>query len=331
MTVMTRKEFLQTTAGAVAATAVSTTAASASTEGKGPKRGVSIYCYSQDIDVSVTLEDCFVEISDMGSPGRKMGVELLANGHIDGYPSPSDSWVKKWFDMCEKYEIQPVEYGHWIDSKLYAEGPEGLLNTKESVAELVQDIKLANRLGFTCGRTKIGVIDRELFPVPNWREIIKAALPVAEKNNFRMLTEFHSPTLLKGRVIDEYMDFITKEKCTPWFGLNIDFSVFQNKFPDTGPRPGAGMGPGGPRAFSKPEEIIPLLPYIHCCHAKFNDINRDCEDQTIPYPEIVKILVDHQWDGYLLSEYEGMDKGSGGAWSAVRRQHVLLKRLLGEA
>ena len=61
--------------------------------------------------------------------------------------------------------------------------------------------------------------------------------------------------------------------------------------------------------YSKPEDIIPLLPYVHCCHAKFNDINRDCEDQTIPYPEIVKILVDHQWDGYLLSEYEGVDKG----------------------
>ncbi len=83
--------------------------------------------------------------------------------------------------------------------------------------------------------------------------------------------------------------------------------------------------------YSKPGEIIPLLPYVHCCHAKFNNINRECEDQTIPYPEVVKIMVDNQWDGYLLSEYEGADKGTGGAWSAVRRQHVLLKRLLGEA
>jgi sugar phosphate isomerase/epimerase len=329
MSVMTRKEFLQTAAGAVAATAVSTTAASAAIDKKGPKRGVSVYSYSQDIDVAVSLEDCLAEISDMGSPGKKMGVELLANGHIDGYPNPRDAWVKKWFDMCAKYEIQPVEYGHWIDSKLYAEGPEGLLNTKESVAMLVQDIKLANRLGFTCGRTKIGVIDAELFPVPNWREIIKAALPEAEKNNFRMLTEFHSPTLLKGRVIDEYMDFITKEKCTPWFGLNIDFSVFQTITSARGSLPGGQ--PMAEGTYSKPEEIIPLLPYVHCCHAKFNNINRDCEDQTIPYPEIVKILVDHQWDGYLLSEYEGADKATGGAWSAIRRQHVLLKRLLGEA
>jgi sugar phosphate isomerase/epimerase len=95
--------------------------------------------------------------------------------------------------------------------------------------------------------------------------------------------------------------------------------------------PAAQTGAGGPRAFSPPEDVIPLLPYVHCCHAKFNDINRDCEDQTIPYPEVVKIFVDHNWDGYFLSEYEGGDKFSGGARSAVRRQHVLLRRLLGEA
>jgi len=58
--------------------------------------------------------------------------------------------------MCAKYELLPVELGLWTDSKLYNEGPEGLLDTKESVAKLVQDIKLGNRLGFT--RIRAGVI-----------------------------------------------------------------------------------------------------------------------------------------------------------------------------
>ncbi len=334
---MTRKEFLMTATGVVAASAVSTGVSEAA-EKKGPKRGVSVYSYSNEIDVTATLEDCLAEISDLGTPGQRMGVELLANGHVDGYPDPSEAWVRKWHEMCAKYEIVPVELGHWIDSKLYTEGPEGLLSTKESVAKLVDDIKLANRLGFTRGRTKLGMMDNDGMPTANWREIIKAALPAAEKHNFRMLTEFHSPTPLKGRVMDEYMDFITKEKCTPWFGINVDFSVFQTK---AGSMAGMGRGHGPAGRFagpgtsrlpiSKPEDIIPILPYVHCCHAKFNEINRDCEDQTIPYPEVVNILVDQQWDGYLISEYEGADKPSGGAWSAVRRQHVLLKRLLGEA
>ena len=38
----------------------------------------------------------------------------------------------------------------------------------------------------------------------------------------------------------------------------------------------------------------------------------------------------HNRNGYLLSEYEGVDRATGGAFAAVRKQHVMLKRLLGE-
>jgi sugar phosphate isomerase/epimerase len=335
---MTRKEFLQTVSGVAGLAAAMPNMAFADAVKKGPKRGVSVYSYGNEFGVSATLEDCLAEISDLGTPGQLMGVEILANGHVEGYPNPSDAWVEKWHEMCRRYEILPVELGHWIDSKLYVEGPEGLLDTQESVAKLVDDIKLGHRLGFTRGRTKLGMLDNDGMPTRNWREIVKAALPVAEKNNFRMLTEFHFPTPLKGRVMDEYLDFITKEKCTPWFGINVDFSVFQTKGGFMGMGKGHGRPDAGARRWampampvSQPEDIIPILPYVHCCHAKFNDVNRDCEDQTIPYPQVVKILVDHEWDGYLLSEYEGADKVTGGAWPAVRRQHVLLKRLLGEA
>jgi len=41
---------------------------------------------------------------------------------------------------------------------------------------------------------------------------------------------------------------------------------------------------------------------------------------------------DKNWDGYLFSEYEGKDKAVPGyASDQLRRQHVMLKRCLGEA
>ena len=86
-----------------------------------------------------------------------------------------------------------MEYGHWVDSKLRSEKAPWL-STKESYEMLVRDIKLANRLGFTCGRTKLGVIDGQLTPVQNWREFIKMALPVAARYNFRMMPEIHPPS-----------------------------------------------------------------------------------------------------------------------------------------
>ncbi len=319
---MTRKEFLKTAAGVAAASALPAAAPAAAAR-RGPKRGVSVYSYP-DVNITYTLEDCLAEIDDCGAEGYEMGVEILT-GVIEDYPNPSDAWVKNWHDMCAKYHIRPVELGHWIDSKLYAEGPEGLLSTKESYDQLVQDIKLANRLGFTHGRTKIGVIDEELSPVKNYREFIKMALPVAAKYNFRMQTEVHNPTTLNMKLIDEYVDFIEKEKATPWFGFNIDFGILQDKG-----RLGADGKRGAAPPHSKPEEIVRLLPYIHCCHAKFNEMNDDPDSTTIPYAEIIKILVDHNWNNYLLAEYEGADKRTGGAFTAVRKHQIMLKRLLGE-
>jgi hypothetical protein len=336
MTAITRKEFLQTAAGAIAVSAMARTASTAA-EKPGPKRGVSVYSYVSDLNVTCTLEDCFAEINDLDTRNYDLGLEVLT-GVVEDYPNPSDAWVKKWHDMCAKYHVKPVEFGHWIDSKLYNETAPWL-STKESYEQLVQDIKVGSKLGFPCGRTKLGVRDQKsepeyfntLTPVPNWREIIKMALPVAEQYNFRMLPEIHGPTLLKSKMIDDYVDFIQKEKTTPWFGLNIDFGVFQNRTVAWGRDGQPGGQPMKEGTYSKPEEIIPLLPYVHCCHAKFNEMNDNCECPNTPYAEIIDILKKHNWNGYMLSEYEGRDKDSGGAFAAVRKQHVLMKRLLGEA
>ncbi len=79
---------------------------------KGPKRGIALYSYSAEFGLTKSLEECFEDIHDMGAHG----IEILANTHIENYPYPTDEWVEKWFRLCDKYEIIPVEYGNWIDS-----------------------------------------------------------------------------------------------------------------------------------------------------------------------------------------------------------------------
>jgi sugar phosphate isomerase/epimerase len=57
----------------------------------------------------------------------------------------------------------------------------------------------------------------------------------------------------------------------------------------------------------------------------------DLIETTIPYDRIIQILKDNDWDGYLLSEYEGRNKDVPGyASDQIRRQHVMMKRYLGE-
>jgi len=190
---------------------------------------------------------------------------------------------------------------------------------------LLRDIKLANKLGFPLLRTKLGVIDDDLTPVKNWREFIAMALPDAEKYNVRMCPEIHTPTVLKSKMVDDYVEFIEKQK-TKQFGINIDFSVFQ-----TNPLPMWEGQDMSTLKFSPVEDIVPLLPYTYVCHAKFQNMSDDFIETTTPYDKIIGLLIEHGWNGYLLSEYEGVNKDVPGYSSAqLRRQHILMKRILGQ-
>ena len=284
---------------------------------KGPKRGVALYSYSAEYGMTKNLEDCLEDMYDMGAHG----LEILANTHIENYPNPSDEWVENWFKLLDKYEIVPVEYGNWIDSYVLG-GRE--LTTEESYEMLARDIRLAARLGFSVMRTKMPVISDDLAPVNNWREIIKMALPLAEELNIRMCPEIHQPSVLNSKMVKDYVEFI-EETGTKHFGLNIDFSVFRSKFGEHDYKP-EGYIP------SKPEELVPLLPYIYCCHAKFNHMSDDFEETTIPYKEIIDVFKNNNWDGYLLSEYEGADKYEPGyeVGQTLRKQHIMLKRYIGD-
>ena len=282
----------------------------------GPKRGIALYSYSAEFGFEKTLEDCFEDIKDMGATG----VEILANTHIENYPYPTDEWVNYWFSLCDKYEVEPVEYGHWIDCRVLQDR---MLSTEEAVERLEQDLRLAHRLGFKVLRTKMSVVDDALNPVENWREIIKGALPLAERLGLQMCPEIHIPTNLKSQMIQDYIDLI-KETGTTSFGLNIDFSVFRTKFAE-----GEHVDPSF--VPNEPEDIIPLLPYIYCCHAKFINMNDDFEETTIPYKEVLTILKEHGWNGYLLSEYEGADKYDQGyeVGQTLRKHHIMMKNILG--
>ena len=284
---------------------------------KGPKRGIALYSYSAEYGMTKDLKDCFEDMYDMGAHG----LEILANTHIENYPNPTDEWVEEWFRLLDKYEIVPVEYGNWIDSHMLGYRD---LTTEESYELLARDMRLAHRLGFTVMRTKMPVISSKLDPVENWREIIKMALPLAEELNIKMCPEIHAPTNLDSEMVRNFVEFI-EETGTKNFGLNIDFGVFQNNFDKEPPERRHFMG-------SKPEEIIPLLPYVYCCHAKFINMSDDFQETTIPYPEIIKVMQENGYDGYLLSEYEGADKYDEGyeVGQTLRKQHIMLKNLLGD-
>ncbi len=354
---MKRKEFLKTAAGAAAVMALPTTAIGTTTlatscasagEKKGPKRGISLFSYTMEYMYRKTLEDLLEHVADLAAPnqGYKMGVEIL-HGHVPNYPDPPTEWVDNWHKLVEKYNLFPAQFGTWTDSNRYF-GRES--TAEEELEALIIDIKLANLLGFDRIRSRYASASTNGVPAlqpgggarfpwmtealanapqqqgpseprlkTTWKEVMKAALPYAEKYNVRLTEEFQWD--IKAAQCAEMVEFIEKEDALPWYSINPDFAKFANlNYSGTPKTP-----------VSEPKDLIPVLPYCGILHAKCGDVDENCVDNSTPFPEIIKILLDHKWDGYLITEYQGPKMFEGQSIHQVRRMTVELRRLLGEA
>lgn len=294
-----------------------------------PRRGISLYCYHNLMGRTMTLEDVFLEMYDTGATC----FEFLTS-YIPNYPNPTPEWVDKFWRLCDKYQLAPSELGHWAENHLHR-GPAA--SEDDMVEQLKQDFRLANLLGFKALRTKMSCLNMLCDPEPGWQKYVERALPYAEKYDVRMQNEVHLPTTLHTpHIRDEYMDFIHKTG-TKHFGFNIDFGTFQYKA-------GVGMEHMTWQKFedyTKPEEIVEFLPYTWACHAKYTYVDENFEEPSIPYPEVIKLMVDNGWSGDLLSEFEGAIRYScetspelfGRATveipEQVRRHQILLRNLLG--
>jgi sugar phosphate isomerase/epimerase len=257
------------------------------------KLGVTLYSYTGDYGVTMTLEDCIADAVDAGATG----IEILRETHIPGYPNPTDAWVDQWHGLMAKYGTTPTCYDCWVDSRKYKGRS---LSLQESLDFLLRDMKLANRLGFKLMKPKLGVISDDLIPDPVWREMMERALPYAEELDVRISPEIHSPTPLKSKTVDDYMDLIAKTG-TKHFGMLIDTGIFKT-------REGRKLAPGewaDPILAIDPRDLIPFLPYVFQMHAKFWHFSEDLEEGSIPYESVVKALNEGGYTGNLSAEYEG--------------------------
>ena len=85
-----------------------------------------------------------------------------------------------------------------------------------------------------------------------------------------------------------------------------------------------------------PRQLVKLMPHIFHAHGKFYEITEDLIEPEVRYDEIMKVLLDHGYEGYVSSEYEGqrltqdIDPGYDEI-EQVRRHQAMLCRYLGES
>jgi sugar phosphate isomerase/epimerase len=289
----------------------------------GLKYCVSTYSYTGDVYTTMTLEDVFADIADLGATG----IEILGEGNVPNYPTPDPAWVDRWHGLLQRYGLTATNFGSWVDTTRWHDRD---LTAEEGAEQLRLDLRLAKQLGFTSVRPKFGVTSWDLDPHPIWEEAVQRSLDLAAELDVVIIPEIHAPTPIKHPVTQGYIEFIERTG-TEHFKLLIDTGIFQTS-PVLENAEELGTDdeddiPPPLRALAVPmADLAEVLPHTHFIQAKFFAIDDDLHDLHVPWGDIVPTLEKAGWNGWLSSEYEGRREPYRGR-DQVRRQHALLRSL----
>jgi sugar phosphate isomerase/epimerase len=324
------------------------------------KRGVSLYSYQNEtFQGKMNLEDCIRVSAELGA----RGIEVIGEQSFWGWPEVgvAQADIDNWHALIKKYDCVPVSHDYMLDYKRYKGRP---MPFEEQVASVKKDIDFGAALGMPYIRSLVSIAP----------EVLIAAAPYAEDKGIMMLTEVHAPLHFDHPWIIRMAEMFQKSG-SPALGFLPDMGMFLFKFPPVWrakfERIGVpahiadyivkayedrvlseyvilevqNMGGVGPaigmaetlrhNAAFEPKRMLDYMPMIHNIHGKFYEMTEDYVEPSIPYDEIVKVLQQGGYDGYICSEYEGNrwieDAEEPDSVEQVRRQQVMLARLLGEA
>ena len=105
------------------------------------KTCVSLYSLQNEyMTKNMSLEDIFRFMQENSVDG----VEILPDQMMHGTPHPSEETLAEWDRLCRGYGIKPVIADVFLNTNLY---DNRTLTKKECVSLLIEEIKLAHRLG----------------------------------------------------------------------------------------------------------------------------------------------------------------------------------------
>lgn len=299
------------------------------------KTCVSLYSLQDEyLNKRMSLEDIFKFLAN----NSVEGIELLPDQMMHNAPHPSEKTLVEWDELVKNYKMKPVVADVFLNSNLYKNRE---LTPKECVELLIEEIKLADRLGIR--------LIRLVSMVPAF--IIEPLLPYAEKYNVTLALEIHAAL---GFNVEKTQEFIREMKRlnSPYVGLVIDTGIFCRRLPRVMAEYCKYLGTsqevidyvnsifeqgkdfrkviiengGFPDDFksllksdadyffanfadgyeNEPYSILDeYMPYIKHFHFKLYEMTDSGEEYSINYKEILQYLHDHGYDGYVSTEYEG--------------------------
>lgn len=327
----------------------------------GIKRAISLYSYQENFYLGkLDLEGCIAEAAKTGAKG----IELIPEQNCaDEYLNPSKEFVSRWKDWMQKYEVEPCAVDIFYDYKLY---DNRILTWKEQVKMYTDAFRFAQRLGFPVVR---GMLTTPL-------KLVEMMIPAAEDMGLKFGVEVHSPYSLESDYCMQLYELADKHR-TKSIGVIPDTGIYVKQqsevivqkfiragahkeiadytcraYVDKVPQQEAAeavskMNPNAVdhalfkrvyfATYDDPGLLVKHADHILHVHNKCWHMTESCEEPSIDNENVVKLLKESGYDGYIATEFEGQryfhDVGCGenaDEIEEVRRNQEMLKRLLGE-
>lgn len=290
------------------------------------KYGVTLYSYSNEyVNGILSFEEILRTVKAQGYTG----IELVASQMVPGYPYPSDEWLAQLKALLEEIGLEPVCWSAYIDMGIRSDRD---LTEDEIIQFTVNDLICAKKAGFPMVRTQHAISPK----------IFRKMILLCKQLDMKLTIEMHHPHHPEVPVWKEYIEIMRGEG-KGVLGFVPDMSIFQNyphqpwiqealsagcrkevldamleKHAAKRPREeilsgelneaeqfyGAQMI-GEYDGATQVEQLRELMDCVFYMHGKFYYINEDLEEIAIPYKEILTMVKESGYEGYIACEYEG--------------------------
>ncbi|HCW54225.1 MAG TPA: sugar phosphate isomerase [Clostridium sp.] len=300
------------------------------------KTAVSLYSLQDEyLNKRMNLEDIMHFVKEIGAEG----IEILPDQMLKNAPDISDETVEKWNKIIAETGLKPVISDVFLNTNLYKNRT---LTHRECVDLLIKEIKQADKLGIRLIRFVSMVpywVLEPLLPYCEKYNVTVAlevhagmAFDIPETREFiDEMKRLNSPYV--GLVIDtgifcrrfprvvkryelnngasqEMFDYVDKlfEKGTD---LHKECRENGGKFPEgfvkaMKTKEDHMFGPLCDGYENYPYEVLDeYMPYIKHFHFKLFEMTEEGPEYSMDYKGLLKYLHDHNYDGYVATEYEG--------------------------
>lgn len=317
------------------------------------KLGISLYCFTNEYIKGIfTLEDCVRTAAELGATGY----EIVATQMIPSYPDVSDAFLEEVKGYKEKYGIGPISYGANMDRGMI-KGRD--LTLDEMVERAIIDIKSASKLGCKIIRQQYLLSPEGLRRIEPYARLygIKVGIEMhnPETPSSPKMQEYLKVIKETGSeyigLIPDFGCFATKPNKPHWesalaAGAKVEHLELAAKMRYDGiPFKEAmekltALGANGPlftalqgmygfvTFYNEPDlaGLKEIMPYCIHFHGKFHYLDENFKEASIPYEDILPIIKDSDFDGYIVAEYE--DHTSGVAVEMTKRHMAMSRAIL---